>query len=158
MLSSLYWHDRYTHTHTHARAAFSSSTRSIDTEKYPGDLDGKESACNVGVPGSIPGSGKSPRGGNGNPLQYSCLENSMDCIVLLLLLLLSHFSRVLLFETSWTVTCQAPLSMGFSRQEYWIILLFPSPGDFPDPGIEPGSPTLQADSLLSGPLSMWAWY
>ena len=40
--------------------------------------------------------------------------------------------------TQWTVACQAPLSMGFSRQEYWIGLLFPSPGDLPDPGIKPG--------------------
>ena len=48
---------------------------------------------------------------------------------------------------TWTVACQAPLSMGFSRQEYWSGLPFPSPGDLPDPGIEPGSPTLQADSL-----------
>ena len=42
---------------------------------------------------------------------------------------------------------QAPLSMGFPRQEYWSGLTFPSPGDLPDPGIEPGSPALQADSL-----------
>ena len=48
-------------------------------------------------------------------------------------------------------TCQAPLSMEFSRQEYWSGLPFPSPGDFPDPGIEPESPTLQADSLPSEP-------
>ena len=47
----------------------------------------------------------------------------------------------------WTVTCQAPLSMGFSRQEYWSGLPFPSPEDLPDLGIEPGSPALQADSL-----------
>ena len=53
--------------------------------------------------------------------------------------LLSH---VRLFVTPWTVTCQAPLSMGFSRQEYWSGLPFPSPGDLPNPGIEPGSPTL----------------
>ena len=44
--------------------------------------------------------------------------------------------------TTWTVVCQAPLSMGFSRQEYWSGLLFPSPGNFLDPGIEPGSPAL----------------
>ena len=47
----------------------------------------------------------------------------------------------------WTVACQAPLSMGFSRQEYWSRLPFPSPGDLLDPGIEPWSPALQADSL-----------
>ena len=49
--------------------------------------------------------------------------------------------------TPWTVACQAPLSMEFSRQEYWSELPFPSPGDLPDLGIEPESPALQADSL-----------
>ena len=49
--------------------------------------------------------------------------------------------------TPWTVAHQAPLSMGFSRQEYWSGLPFPSPGDLPNPGIEPKSPALQADSL-----------
>ena len=56
------------------------------------------------------------------------------------------------FATPWTVAHQALLSMGFSRQEYWSGLLFPSPGDHPDPGIKPGSPALQADSLLPEPL------
>jgi len=55
------------------------------------------------------------------------------------------------FVTPWTVAYQVPLSMGFSRQEYWNGLPFPSPGDLPDPGIEPGSPTLQADALASEP-------
>ena len=49
--------------------------------------------------------------------------------------------------TSWTVVCQAPLSMGFSREEYWSGLPFSSPGDLHNPGIKPGSPALQADSL-----------
>ena len=49
--------------------------------------------------------------------------------------------------TPWTVAHQAPLSMGFSRQEYWSGLPFPSPGDLPNPGVEPKSPALQADSL-----------
>ena len=49
--------------------------------------------------------------------------------------------------TPWTVAHQAPLSMGFSRQEYWSGFLFPFPGDLPNPGIEPKSPALQADSL-----------
>ena len=61
------------------------------------------------------------------------------------------FSRVRLFATPWTVALQAPPSMGFSRQEYWSGLPFPSPGDLPDPGIEPRSPTLQADILTSEP-------
>ena len=60
-------------------------------------------------------------------------------------------SRVQLFETSWTVALQAPPSMGFSRQEYSSGLPFPSPGDFPDQGIEPRSPELQADALTSEP-------
>ena len=60
-------------------------------------------------------------------------------------------SRVRLFATLWTVARQAPLSMGFPRQEYWSGLSFPSPGDLPNPGIEPSSPALQADSLLSEP-------
>ena len=49
--------------------------------------------------------------------------------------------------TPWTVAHQAPLSMGFSRQEYWSGLPFPSPGDLPNPGIEPRSPALQPNSL-----------
>ena len=53
----------------------------------------------------------------------------------------------LTLATPRTVACQALLSMGFSRQEYWSGLPFPSPGDLPDPGIESGSPALQADSL-----------
>ena len=60
-------------------------------------------------------------------------------------------SRVRLFATPWTVADQAPRSMGFSRQEYWSGLPFPSPGDLPNPGIEPGSPALQTDALLSEP-------
>ena len=51
--------------------------------------------------------------------------------------------------TPWTVAYQASLSMGFSRQEYWSGLPFPSPGDLPNPGIEPRSPTLQANALPS---------
>ena len=69
-------------------------------------------------------------------------------------------SRVWLFATLWTVAHQTPLSKGFSRQEYWSGLPFPSPGDFPDPGIKPVSPVspaLWADSLPtepSGPLDV----
>ena len=61
--------------------------------------------------------------------------------------MLSHFSRVQPFVTPWTVARQAPLSMGFSRQEYWGELPRPPSGHLPDPGIERGSPVLQADSL-----------
>ena len=56
-------------------------------------------------------------------------------------------SHVWLFATPWTVAYQAPQSMEFSRQEYWSGLSFPSPGDLPNPGIEPRSPALQADAL-----------
>ena len=55
------------------------------------------------------------------------------------------------FVTPWTTACQAPLSMGFPRQEYGRALPFPSPGDLPEPGIELGSLALQADSLPSEP-------
>jgi len=60
-------------------------------------------------------------------------------------------SRVRLSVTPWTVAYQASPSMGFSRQEYWSGLPFPSPGDLPDPGIEPRSPALEADVLTSEP-------
>ena len=73
--------------------------------------------------------------------------------------MLSRFSCVQLFTTLWTVACQAPLPMGFSRQEYWSGLPFPPLGDLPDPGIEPASPVspaLQADSLpLSHIRTLW---
>jgi len=58
------------------------------------------------------------------------------------------FSPVQLFATPWTVVHQAPLSMGFSRQEYWNGWPFPSPGDLPDPGIEPTSAVSKADSAF----------
>ena len=64
--------------------------------------------------------------------------------------MLSPFSHVQLCVTLWTVTCHAPLSMGFSWQEYWSGLPFPSPGDLPDPGIKlrsPEAPDLQVHSL-----------
>ena len=78
-------------------------------------------------------------------LKSSSLEKSSKHNVKLL-------SRVQLFVTPWTVACQAPLSMGFPRQEHWSGLPFASPGDLPEPGIEPRSPALQADSLPSEPL------
>ena len=69
--------------------------------------------------------------------------------------MLSHFSHVQLFVTPWTVSHQAPLSIGFSRQEYWSGLPGPTSGDLPDTGVElvsPAAPGLQADSLS---LSHW---
>ena len=68
--------------------------------------------------------------------------------------ILSCFSHIWLCDP-WTVVCHASLSMGFSRQKYWSGLLFPSPGDLPDPGIEPVSPeapVFQAESLLLEPI------
>ena len=50
--------------------------------------------------------------------------------------------------TTWTIACQVPLPLGFSRKEYWSGLPFSSPGDLPIPGVEPRSPSLEADSLL----------
>ena len=64
---------------------------------------------------------------------------------------LSHFSCVPLFATLRTVAHQAPLSMGFSRQESWSALPCPPPGDLPNPGIKPLSPVLQTDSLPAEP-------
>ena len=66
--------------------------------------------------------------------------------------MLSHFSHVQLFATVWTLAHRAPMSMGFSRQEYWSELPCPPAGDLPDPGIKPESSALQVDSLL---LSHW---
>ena len=64
---------------------------------------------------------------------------------------MKSLSRVQLFATPWTVPYQAPQSMEFSSQKYRSGLPFPSPGDLPDPEIEPGSPTLQSDALPSEP-------
>ena len=92
---------------------------------FPDSSLGKESTCNAGGPGSIPGLGRCPGEGKGYPLQYSGLENSMDCIVdgvakswtqLSNLHLNSAIHAIYFFNI---IVCQAPLSMGFSRQEYW---------------------------------------
>ena len=63
----------------------------------------------------------------------------------------------LALATPWAVAHQAPLSMEFSRQEYWSGVPFPSPGNLPNPGIEPRSPTLQADTLPSEPPEKLKW-
>ena len=73
---------------------------------------------------------------------FSNLHRWSTCVPACLLL-----SRVWLFVTPWTIAHQALLSKGCSRQEYWSGLLFPSPGDLPNPGIKPASPDLWADSL-----------
>ena len=77
---------------------------------------------------------------------YHCKKR--DC---LWILKVKSLRRVQLFATPWTVAYEAPLSMGFSRQECWSELPFPSPGDLPNPGIKPGSPALRVDALPSEP-------
>ena len=69
------------------------------------------------------------------------------CVYIYVYILFSHKGMAKSFVTPWTVAYQAPLSMQFSRQEYWSGLPFPSAGNLPDPAIKPVSPTLQADSL-----------
>ena len=87
--------------------------------------------------------------GETNSLYYSSVVcSSMNTLVIVIVKLLS---RVRLSGTPWTAAHQAPPSVGFSRQEYWSGLPFPSPGDLPDPEIEPRSPSLQADALTSEP-------
>ena len=71
-----------------------------------------------------------------------CFDSAFD---------VQSLSHVGFFVTLWTIAHQPPLSIGFSREEYWSGLPCPSPGDLPNPGIEPGSPILQAGSLLSEP-------
>ena len=72
-------------------------------------------------------------------------------MISLILIIACCYCWALSHATCWTVANQAPLSMEFPRQKHWSGLPFPSPGDLPDPGIEPGSPTLQADALPSEP-------
>ena len=145
-----------------------------------GGSDGKESACSAGDPASVFGSEDplakwmathssifawripwTEEPGRLQPLglqrvghnwatdifiHFSCLPY-LDCKWGEV----KSLSRIRLFATSWTVAYQAPPSMGFYRQQCWSGLPFPSPGDLPDPGIEPGSPALQADALPSEP-------
>ena len=118
---------------------------------FPGDSMGKESTCNTGDAGSIRGSGRSPGGGHGSHSSILAsrilwiegpgrLQSIGEQRIVKLL------SRVRLFAILWSVAYQASPSMEFSRQEYWSGLPFPSPEDHPDQGIEPRSPTLQADA------------
>ena len=110
--------------------------------------------------GLTPWLGRFPGERHGNPLQYSCLENPRDrgawwAIVHGITKCWKERNKVKLlnhvpdFATTWILAYQAPPSMGFSRQEYWSGVPFPSPGDIPNPGIEPRSPALWF--LLSEP-------
>jgi len=71
--------------------------------------------------------------------------------LLILFIVVQLLSHIWLFATPWTMACQDPLSMGFPRQEYWSGLLFPPPGDFPDPGIKHTSPALTGGFLTTEP-------
>ena len=86
------------------------------------------------------------------PGDDNCLSCVVSCLGVSLLLLFSHWVVSDSFSTPSFVAHQAPLSMGFSRKEYWSALSFPSPGDLPELGIEPATPALQVDSLR---LSHW---
>ena len=79
--------------------------------------------------------------------QYMTSSTSNQPTVHCVVIVVSSLSHIQLFVTPWTVAHQAPLSMGFSGQEYWSGLLFPSPGDLSNPGIEPASPAWQVSSL-----------
>ena len=88
--------------------------------------------------------------------RYSMFQNVPESerqilALFLLCVCVKSLSRIRLFATPWTVALWAHLSMGFSRQEYWSGWPFPSPGELPNPGIQPGSPALQADSWPSEP-------
>ena len=85
-------------------------------------------------------------------IKSKCLKFKSKCLkTLALKMKVKSLSRVQLFATPWTVAYQALTSMGFSRQECWNGLPFPSPGDLPNPGIEPRPPEVQADTLPSEP-------
>ena len=87
------------------------------------------------------------------PFLLSFIEQIIiNCLLLLLYVL---YIRSDCFVISWTVACQAPLFVGFPRQEYWSELPFPYSGDLLKPGIQPGSPALQANSLLTEPLGKY---
>ena len=108
---------------------------------------------NAGVMGLIPGSGWPPWKGSGNTLQNSCLGNPpwtrevwWATKIWTWLSNWAQYGGGLVIKsystlgTPWTIACKAPLSMGFSRQEYWSGLPFPPPGDLPNLGIEPTAP------------------
>ena len=82
---------------------------------------------------------------------FITIAHRSHCAIWPLKVKVKLLSRVRLFATPWTVAYQPPSSTGYSRQESWSGLPFPSPGDLPDPGIEPRSPALQADALPSEP-------
>ena len=125
---------------------------SICETDFPGVSEGKASCLQCGTPGFDPWVGKIlwrrkwhptpvllPGKSHGQRSMVGYQLKSRICVCLVT-------QWVWLFVILWTVACQAPLSMGFSRQEYWSGLLFPCPGDVPNPWIKPGCPILQAGS------------
>ena len=76
----------------------------------------------------------------------------------LVFVVVQSLSHVQLFATPWTIACQAPLSMGFPRQEYWSGLSFPTLGDLPDPKIKPMSPALAGRFFITEPLNLLREY
>ena len=106
-----------------------------NTRDFPGGPVFGNLPCNAGDMGSISG-------------QETRIPHVCVCVCVCER---ESLCQVQLFATPWTVACQALLSMEFSRQEYRSGLLFPSPGDLSDPGTEPRSPALQAESLPSEP-------
>ena len=100
-----------------------------------------------------------PQPGNSDPTSHETQPRKkkketeiLNNVIILLKESESEVAQLIrLFTSPWTVTHQASPSMEFSRQEYWSGLPFPSPGDLPNPGIEAGSPALQADALPSEP-------
>ena len=98
-------------------------------------------------PGDLPDLGIEPASLRCPALAGGFFTTSATCS--LVTVKVKSLSCVRLFATPWTGAYQAPPSMGFSRQEYWSGLSFPSPGDLPGPGIKPKSPTFQADALTS---------
>ena len=136
---------------------------------FPGGSDGKEPACNAGDLSSISGSGRSPGEGNGNPFQYSGLENPehggawratvhgvsqsrtrLSDFTFIVVTSFSHSLHVVkVLDTQLCPTLSDPMdcsppgsSQEFSRQEYWSGEPVPSPGDLSDPATKPGSPVL----------------
>ena len=104
----------------------------------------------MGKPGELPSIGSHRVRHDWSDLAAAATV-SVELSMIRLKVKVKSLSRVRLFATPWTVVYQAPPSMGFSRQECWIGLPLPSPGDLPHPGIEPGSPALWADALPSEP-------
>ena len=113
----------------------------------------KESSCQCRKQRYDPWVGKIPGEGNDYPLQYSAWRMPVDTGVWWAAVHACVLSRVRLFATLWTVACQAPLSMGLSRQEYWSGLPFPLSRDFPNPGIQPIAP-VTCPALAGGSLPL----